>query len=153
MTFTNKKKPIQQPTLFMNDTPLNEVNMHNHLGLTFSSDLTWTNHIRNIVSRASQRVNIMKRLKYLLGRKSLMLVYKTMIRPIMEYACIIFDNCNANDRDLLESVQYDAARVCLGALCNTSKTKLLDELGWDGLSERRRYYKLIAFYKIMNNLT
>ena len=55
-------------------------------------------------------------------------------------------------QNLIESVQYDAARVCTGALLHTSKTKLLRELGWETLSERRKYFKLIMFYKVLNNL-
>ena len=53
---------------------------------------------------------------------------------------------------MIESVQYDAARVCTGALYNTSKEKLLGEVGWVSLSERRKYHKLIMFFKIMTKL-
>ena len=53
-----------------------------------------------------------------------------MIRPKLEYGCIIYDNCTSGEAELLESVQLDAARVCTGALWNTSKYKLLEELGW-----------------------
>ena len=105
-----------------------------------------------MVSKASQRVNLMKRLKYLLGRTTLVNLYKSIIRPVLEYANIIIDNCLKYDKKLIESVQYDAARVCTGALYNTSKEKLLGEVGWVSLSERRKYHKLIIFFKIMTKL-
>ena len=75
-----------------------------------------------------------------------------MIRPILEYGCILFDGCSTRDYDLLESVQYDAARVCIGAMWNTNRQKLLVELGWEKLSNRRLYFKLLMFYKIKNSL-
>ena len=61
----------------------------------------------------------MKRLKLLLSRNTLVHIYKTMVRPILEHGCVFFDSCTAHDCDLLESVQYDAAGVCTGALWNT----------------------------------
>ena len=151
VTFSNKRRPTRHPPLYLNDTPLLEVNSHTHLGLTLNSDLSWSTHIRTMVSKASQRVNIMKRLKYLLSRKTLTHLYKSLIQPILEYGCIIFDNCTAHDSSLIEKVQYDAARVCTGAMYNTSKVKLLNELGWETLSERRKYFKLIMFHKIVHN--
>ena len=90
-----------------------------------------------------RRVNIIKRLKFFLGRKSLTHIYITMIRPILEYGCILYDNCTRQESELLESVQYKAARVCI---------KLLQELGWCSLSIRRRYYKLYTLFKIRKNL-
>ena len=73
-----------------------------------------------------------------------------MVRPIVEYACVLFDNCKLQESKLLESVQLNAARICTGAMWNTSNVKLLDELGWATLSERRKYFKLLLFFKILN---
>ena len=74
-----------------------------------------------------------------------------MIRPILEYSSIIIDNCTINDKNLAESVQFDAARVCTGALWNTSKSKLLEELGWETLFERRKYQKAIMLFKVLHD--
>ena len=123
------------------------VDSHSHLGLTLTKNLSWKEHINKVVLKAIRRVNIIKRLKFFLGRKSLTHIYITIIRPILEYGCILYDNCTRQESELLESVQYEAARVCIGALLNTSKIKLLQELR---LSKRRRYYKLYTLFKIRN---
>ena len=36
--------------------------------------------------------------------------YKSLIRPIMEYADVLWDGCYDNECELLESVQYEAAK-------------------------------------------
>ena len=146
INFSLKRKPIDHPVLYLNNSPLLQVKSHTHLGITLTSGLSWSKHVQNIVSKASQRVNIMKRFKYIMGRNSLIHLYKTVVLPIMEYGCILFDNCSKADQDLLESVQLSAARVCTGALQNTSKIKLLDELGWATLAVRRKYFKLVMFF-------
>ena len=53
----------------------------------------------------------------------------------------------------LESLQYSAARASTCAWKGTSKTKLLEELGWETVDKRRWSRRLILFYKIINNST
>ena len=39
-----------------------------------------------------------------------------MIRPMMEYADVIWDGRNEDDSELIESVKYEAARVVTDAM-------------------------------------
>ena len=41
-------------------------------------------------------------------------LYKSLIRPLMEYGDVIWNNCCDCDEALLDSVQYDAARLVTG---------------------------------------
>ena len=83
----------------MNDQPILEVNCHKHLGLLFSSNGTWHDHINQITSKAWTRINVMRKLKFFLDRKSLQTIYFTFIRPILEYSDIILDNCTQYEKD------------------------------------------------------
>ena len=152
MTFSTKRKPLIYPPLYLDNIQLQLTNVHSHLGMTLSTNLSWSRHINLAVLRALKRVNILKRLNFSMGRNSLIHIYQTMIRPILEYGCIIYDNCTSGEAELLESVQLDAARVCTGALWNTSKHKLLEELGWATLSIRRKFFKLCTLFKIHHDL-
>ena len=53
---------------------------------------------------------------------------------------------------MLEDVQVEAGRIITRLRCNSSRTKLYDELGWNLLQTRRKIHtcKLILFYKILN---
>ena len=53
----------------------------------------------------------------------------------------------------LESVHNDAARIITGATKLCTIEKLLSDLGWESLQERRNKHKLVIFYKILNGLT
>ena len=59
------------PQLLMNNEPIKEVSYHKHLGIFLSSDGTWHDHINSITSKAWLRVNLMRKLKFLLDRRSL----------------------------------------------------------------------------------
>ena len=75
-----------------------------------------------------------------------------MIRPILEYGQIIYDNCSASTAQTIEQVQRQAALACTGAYRHTSYISLLSELNWETLSSRRQSYKLITYYKIINKI-
>ena len=53
----------------------------------------------------------MKALKFLLNRKSLERMYFSFIRPLLEYADVVWDNINDALKHDLESVQNEAARI------------------------------------------
>ena len=90
--------------------------------------------------------NVLKRLKYSLDRKTLETIYAAFIRPKLEYASHIWDNCNKKDADLLESFQLDVARTVTGARKGTHHNLLYSETGWQTLATRRKNSKLSNFH-------
>ena len=62
----------------------------------------------------------------------------------------LFDACSQTDAQSLESVQYDAARICTGAFWNTNRVSLLSELGWGTLETRRMLVRLNLLFKMIN---
>ena len=77
-----------------------------------------------------------------------MRLYTTLVHPILEYGCDIFDACCQSDSQLMESVQYDAAWVCTGAIWNTNRISILHELGWEKLETRRKLSKLMLLLRL-----
>jgi hypothetical protein len=54
---------------------------------------SWTTHINEIITKASSRLNIIRKLKFKVDRKSLEHMYFSYVRPILEYADVVWDNC------------------------------------------------------------
>ena len=52
----------------------------------------------------------------------------------------------------IESTQYQAALAVSGAWKGSNTSKLYEELGWESLTDRRWYRRLLHFYKIFYNL-
>ena len=94
---------------------INEVEFHKHLGIYFSNDGSWHKHIDYSKEKAWIRINIMRRLKYEIDRKSLEIIFTTFIRPILEYADVIWDNWSDYEKQELEKIQIEAARIATGA--------------------------------------
>ena len=77
--------------------------------------------------------------------------YKSMVRPIIEYASSVWDPHTTVNIRRLESVQRRAARFCLNDFSRyTSVTSMLSTLNLPSLQSRRKTAKLITLYKIIN---
>ena len=85
-------KPIYPPH-FMDGTQILEVDSHKNLGIIFQKDLSLHKRIVYVKEKAWSRVNAMRKLKFDFDRKSLETIYITFIRPILEYADTVWDNC------------------------------------------------------------
>jgi hypothetical protein len=153
LTISRKINKPHHPTLFMLQAPIQTVQEHKHLGMFFSSDGSWHSHITYIKEKAWTRIHIMRRLKYTLNRKSLEIIYISFIRPVLEYSDVVWDNCCQYEKDELDKIQLEAARIVTGCTKLVSTNELLQEIGWEKLSERRRKHKLILFFKMIHNLT
>ena len=130
-----------------------EVESHKHLGVYLSNDCSWHTHIEYIKTKAWGRVNIMRKLKYVLDRKSLETIYLSFIRPLLEYSDVIWDNCTSIQKYELEKIQYEAARIATGSTKLVSIKQLEMETGWEALESRRLKHKLVLFFKMVTNQT
>lgn len=143
---------LARPSLIFDNIPLDFVDEHKHLGVTLSHDGSWHTHISNITSSASKVLGSMRMLKYKLKYKTLDNVYIYYLRPLLEYASTVWDSCRQYEKDTLEKLQYEAARIVNGLTRSVSIHNLLNEIGWVSLEHRRSIQKLILAYKQKNGL-
>ena len=134
------------------DVLVNFVESHKHLGLTLSSNANRHAHIENIITSVSKLLGIMRAVKYKLSRKALNNIYIYYIRPILEYAAVVWDGCTAYEKTRLARIQHEAARIVTGLTRSVSIDKLIKEIGWLSLSDRRLFQKAVLMYKIINGL-
>ena len=137
----------------MDETQINEVTSHKYLCVIFSNDCSWHNHIEHIKIKAWNRINVIRKLKFKLDRRCLQTIYFSFIRPLLEYADVVWNNCAQYDSNELEKIQNEAARIVTGATKLVSINSLLLETGWETLFSRRNKHKLIFFYKMQNDLS
>ena len=95
---------------------------------------------------------MLKGIKFKVDRTMLRKLYTFLVRPLMEYVDVLWDGCTESESDLLEHVQYEAAKIVTGAMKGTSKHRLMQEIGWEDLKTIRAIHKLLLYVKIINNL-
>ena len=136
----------------MDNHVISEFSTHKHLGITLAENCSWQAHIESIKEKAWKRVSMMRKLKFNLDRRSLEIVYLSFVRPVLEFSDAVWDNCNYNQKQELEKIQHEAARIVTGCTQLVSLSSLYRELGWSTLESRRKLHKLILFYKMVHNL-
>ena len=119
----------------------------------FSNDCSWHNHLEYIKAKTWTRINVMRKLKFKLGRRSLQTIYISFIRLLLEYPDVVWDNCNQTEAYELETIQHEAARIVTGASKLVSINALLSETSWETLAARRKTHKLQLFFKMVNALS
>ena len=93
--------------------------------------------------KANKDIGIIKRLSNTLPRNSLLTIYKSFIRPHLNYCNLVYDQPNNESFCIkIEHIQYNAALAITVAIKGTSQTKLYKELGLESLKFRRWFRQL-----------
>ena len=142
------------PTLIFNKTEVRTCQSQKPLGLVLDEWLNFTEHINSKISKCDKVIGIMKKLSISFPRNALLRIYKSLIRPHLDYAEIIYDKPNnASFKNKIENVQYRACIAITSAIQGTSRERLYRELGLVSLTDRSWIRKLVFFYKIVNGLS
>ena len=84
-------------------------------------------------------------------RKPLLSIYKTLLRPHLDYCDAIYDKPrNEKFMDTLESIQYYATLAITGAIKGTSTEKSYNELNLEYVRDRQWMRRLCLFHIIFH---
>ena len=111
-------------TIVVNGKQLENVHCAKLLGLEIDQELTFIPHIDKLCKKLSQKIGILKKIRYCLPLKYRLLFYNAMIRPVMAYVNVVWSSCDKRclNRDL--KLQKRAARIILDADSQASSVKL-----------------------------
>lgn len=153
MTLTRKKDPLKY-SYKINSAPLEPVEQFKYLGVTISSNLSWSPHIKNMVSVASKRLWLIRhRLKHA-TTKTKLVAYTSLVRPLLEYADVIWDPHTKTNVKSIERVQRKALRFIHHAYGRqVSISDLLSRSGLPTLESGRKMHRLKMLFAIINNHT
>ena len=109
-----REQPVL-PVFTIDGKPLDSVFSHKVLGSTLQSDLHWNAHVDSIVPKAAKRLYILCILRCSnVSTTDLVTVYVTLIRPLLEYGCIVWHfSLPLCVSDRFESIQKRALRIIL----------------------------------------
>ena len=113
--------------------------------MTFNSRLNFSTHINGIVSKAKQRLYLLKKRFSCSNDAALVLAFKTYVIPLLEYCSSIWSPSTVTDILYLESVQRNFTKTL--KTCNSLDYKdRLIKCGLCSLERRRKIADLILFF-------
>jgi hypothetical protein len=130
---------------FINDIKICETVAEKDLGVLMTSELDWEKQIvKNCSIATFAAKSIFKSFKYK-SIENIKIIYKTFIRPKLEYANVIWSPVKKKFIDMLERVQRRFTK--LGPLSKLDYNERLIMLGLTSLETRRRRGDLIQMFK------
>ena len=95
----------------MGGSILDEKSLFKMLGLTFSSKLDWDSYIISVAKTASKKIWALIRSMKFLSPEVAVYLYKSTIRPCMEYCCHVWAGAPSCYLDLLDKLQKRICRI------------------------------------------
>ena len=92
------------------------------LGLNFNSKLNWDTHVDKLRLTCCRRLHILRKLRGLISRRNLLLVYTAIIRSLLEYACPVFVGLNKKNSIILQKIEKRAYRIIFHDSTNADDT-------------------------------
>ena len=156
ISLSNKLK--KNDPLFAEDAfKLANVNLPNvaevlDLGVHFNSKLNFTDHITAIISKAKQRLFLLK--KICVSKNSLILIlgFKTYILPLLEHCSQVWNPHSSTDVRRIESVQRFFTKKLPG-FQGLNYVARMEKANLRTLELRRLWADLCFCYKIVHGLT
>ena len=118
------------------------------LGVLMSDDCTFTTHIANVIDKAKNITSWILRTFRTREPKPMMLLFKMLILPILEYCSVLWSPADVGNIQKLDGIQWSFIRKIS---CSTEKDywKRLKSLKMYSLQRRRERYRIIYIWKVL----
>ena len=91
LIFSRKVQTTNHPPLFFNENVVPQTTLQKHLGMFLDSKLNFSEHLKTIFQKTNKTIGLLRKLQTLLPRAPLITIYKSFIRPHLDYGDMIYD--------------------------------------------------------------
>ena len=135
----------------MGATTLATTTSEKDLGVYVDTELTFEKHIETVVNQANRMLGLIRRSYTYLDSQSLLKLYTSLVRPMLEYANAAWTPILRRDQILLENVQRRATKV-IPELRDRDYEDRLRALKLPSLYYRRARGDMIEAYKFTHSI-
>ena len=129
---------------------LSQASVVKYLGVSLSCDMEWAKHIQQVTSSCSSTIRLLHRNLSGCPVQLRERVYISLIKYRLDYASAIWDPHLKKHINCLEAIQRRAARFTTQDFGRTSSvSRMLEDLGWLPLKERRRDIRLSLVFQVI----
>ena len=133
----------------LNGTVLAEMKSERDLGVVIDNELKFSKHIKGIVAKANRMLGLMKISFESIDKDMFLSLYKTLIRPLLEYCVHAWSPHLQRDINLLENVQRRATKI-VREIRHLEYEDRLIFLELPKLEDRRKRGDMILTYRLIH---
>ena len=86
---------------------------YTYLGIKLDEQINFTSHGNTIITKVSNKIYHLRKIRPFLNKKAATLIYKNMILPILEYGDVLVDSMSVEIKKKLQTLQNRALRCAL----------------------------------------
>ena len=135
----------------MGGAELAEAEEEKDLGVLMDGTMKPSKHCETVAKRANATLGMIAKAFHYRSSQTLLPLYKTFVRPQLEYASVAWSPWLEKDIEMLERVQRRAMRMVTNLGAGSYEEKL-KKAGLTSLKERRKRGDLIEAYKTLNGI-
>lgn len=122
--------------------------------MLFADSLKWESHIERTIGKSSEMFYFIRRNFRSASRNVKETLYFSLVRTVLDYACVVWDPYHDFLINKLEKIQNQASRFVLNNYYRyASVTDMKAMLGWETLECRRKKLRLKFFHRVFHNKT
>ena len=151
MVFHKRPSYVGIPKFKLNNALIPVKPLIKFLGLIWDSQLNWKGHINKIKADCTKSLNLLRILSSNSAgadQHTLLQTYRLVIRPKIDYGCIIYGSAPQSALSELDSVHNEALRICSGSFRSSPVESLYVLLDEPSLTDRRTNVSLRYYYKM-----
>ena len=146
-----KIKELQEPYTLPSGVSISSDDVVKDLGVFIDKDLRWREHINIKTAEASRKAGWVLRTISFRDKDTMLLLYKTYVRSIVEYCCALWSPHLQCDIITIESIQRSFTAKIEGC-SDLNYWDRLKNLDLYSLQRRRERYMIILIWKIYYGL-
>ena len=155
--FSRKRCITSYPLLTFNNRPVAQTNSQKNFGIQLDKKLNFEEYLNKFESKVNKTIGIIRKLQNVLPQSAPFTIYKSFIRPHLDYGDIVYDKTfNVSFHAKLESLQYNATLAITRTIRESSTENIYDELGLESLKPRlvqKNEFFCIKFSKVNHRHT
>ena len=121
------------------------------VGVLFDNTLDFRSHMKKMISKANQRVGLIKRSFSRLNKNSFKILYKSLVRPLLEYCSVIWFPLYKTEALEIEKVQRRATKL-IPSLKKNTYAERLKALNLTTLAYRRERTDMLQVFRIIRKI-
>lgn len=151
--FTNKRHS-HVPKLTINKTSISWLKEVKYLGVVLDSKLTFKRHVEHIISKTNSAICLSYPLinrRSKLSSHNKLILYKSVIRPIILYACPAWVTLAKSHKNKLQTIQNKCIKMCLNTPPGTFLGPIHDSINLNSVHDQIKNLSMKHHAKMIEN--
>ena len=144
-------KNVPSITLHFNGNVIRETKVVKNLGLYMDRNMTFSDHVKSVVSKCSGALIALIHAKHSLPKASIKPIVNALVISSVRYCLSIYGTCTKTERNRIQKVINFAARVISGRKKHDHISDIIRDLNWLTADHLVTYHRTSLVHKIVTS--